>query len=90
MNKNEGGFGEDKHRQMLLAENNLPRDRFRVVVSNYENELYDKFIDQPEFAAWSKTFIADITIMCGNGAISSIHGRKRAKEYIYANYKVTQ
>lgn len=89
MNKNEGGFGEDKHRQMLAAANDLPKDRFHVVVSNYENELYDRSMAQPEFAAWSKTFIADIPIMCGNGAISSIHGRKRAKEFIYANYKVT-
>lgn len=36
------------------------------------------------------SLLADIPIMCGNGAISSIYGRKRAKEFIYANYKVTQ
>ncbi len=83
--KSNCGFDEDKHRKMLSLANAMNPKKYHIVISNYENELYDNMIEtDPKYHSWSKEFVKEIYIECGNGA-NCYEGRKKAREYVYEN-----
>lgn len=88
-NSSKGNCGSDEqmHRNIMELSNSLPKEQYHVIISNYNNELYNKLLENPEYSSWYKSFVKEIDIMCGNGALCT-EGRKRAKEFIYTNFRI--
>lgn len=79
------GSDDKLHNNIMKLSNALPKERFHIIISNYENEVYDSLLETAEFKSWEKSFLKEIDIMCGNG--SCANGRKRAREFVYTNFK---
>ncbi|MCM1328111.1 MAG: DNA adenine methylase [Ruminococcus sp.] len=74
---------ENGHAALLKEANKLPKEKYHIIISGYENECYDALLEKPEFQYWEKIFLKEIDIMCGDGSNCSY--REQANEYIYTN-----
>lgn len=88
-NSSKGNCGSDEqmHKDIMELSNSLSKEQYHVIISNYNNELYNKLLETPKYSSWYKNFIKEIDIMCGNGA-NCLEGRKKAKEFIYTNFRI--
>ena len=75
---------EAGHAQMLDLASKLPKNRFHVIVSNYENEVYDSKLATKAFRGWHKRFIEKIPSQCGSGTNS--RNGQTAREFVYTNF----
>lgn len=83
-----GSFGEDKHREMLTLLDRLPRDKCRVIISGYDSELYDDVLSSDGFGAWTKSFVKELTVNCGDGNHFKNNHRSTAQEFFYMNWHI--
>lgn len=74
------------HKKIMFLSNSLPAEQYHIIISNYNNELYNSILETKEFQNWYREFVKEIDIMCGNGSMCS-EGRGLAKEFVYMNFK---
>lgn len=80
-----GIFTEEYHLKMLELVNELPRDKCKIIISGYYNDLYTDTLNRKEFGEWNCIFTKEIPVMCGNGNNYKEKGRPNAKEYLFTN-----
>lgn len=80
------GFGEFDHHRMIALANSLPKDQFHVIISGYENQLYDRLFDTVNYTSWSKKYITDLAVQCASGDVCKV--KKRAREFVYINFDI--
>lgn len=79
-------FDEFDHHRMIANANFLPKDQFHVIISGYENELYDRLFNTGNYEAWSKKYITELAIQCASGDVCKV--KKRAREFVYMNFDI--
>lgn len=78
-------FSEIKHKEMLEILSKLPNSTYKIIISNYSNDVYDDFLDTNY--NWYKTWVGKRPINCANGNIKK--KKDVVDEYIYSNFLIT-
>lgn len=81
-------FKEADHEELLAYADKLPRDKCRIIISNYGNDTYDNLLSSNSFGIWTKVFVKELDVMCGNGKNFANKSRPKAYEYFYTNFKM--
>lgn len=84
-----GDFTKEDHKKMLELADKLPRDKCKVIISGYDDmyNLYDDTLSRDDFGEWSKIFVKELPVMCGDGSKLKNGRRPMAKEYFFTNFQ---
>lgn len=82
-------FGVKEHERMLELADSLPREKCRVIISGYDDELglYDNVLTKSK-GEWSKIFLKELVVMFGDGRNLQDGKRPREKEYVFTNFRL--
>lgn len=72
------GMSKDIHLQLLERLNKLDKSYYKIIISNYANELYDRFAEEN---GWHKMFIKERPLACKRDK-----NGETVNEYVYINY----
>lgn len=72
------GMSKDIHLQLLEKLNKLDKRYYKIIISNYANELYDRFAEEN---GWHKMFIKERPLACKRDK-----NGETVNEYVYINY----